>query len=317
MPRYWFTTHWPPLGEKKTALGVYICDGREEAGRDVHAGDMVVIYETGSAPKELVRRPDGTEEWRKRRGGKKGVVAIAKLKEDLHCVASEPERQYSDGSIRRWCWRAEGGIVNVSGFIPRERVAELLGYNRKYSFHGIGRHQSGLLPINEETYSAIVKEFIASRPEEQAPPAKSRFVPPRVGHGEGGEGPIHEALKRAVYTEPSKVLGRAGLKGIEMEFQFETGDRADVVLEDLEGRYITVEVEESVPRGNRVGLLQAIKYKYMYAVKCSRQNEEVLTFLVAHEIDEEVKAICRRYGVEYFEVPRPESARAAGGGGRS
>ena len=81
-------------------------------------------------------------------------------------------------------------------------------------------------------------------------------------------------------------------------------DRADVILEDFEGRYVAVEVEEAVTIDNIVGVLQAIKYRYMYAAKCHRRNEEVRAFLVAHEIDKETITFCSRYGVECFKVPR-------------
>lgn len=162
-----------------------------------------------------------------------------------------------------------------------------------------------MLQIDEDVYRVLVEEFKLNRPPEKAPPRKNRVVPPRTGHGMGGEGPVHEALKKAVYKNPSEVLGVPGLKGLYLEYQFETGDRPDVVLEDFEGRYITVEVEEAVASNNITGVLQAIKYKYMFAVKCRRQNEEVRAFLVAHEIDDKVKVLCLEYKVECFQVPRP------------
>ena len=48
-----------------------------------------------------------------------------------------------------------------------------------------------------------------------------------------------------------------------------------------------------------------MKYRYMYAVKSRRHNEEVRAFLVAHEIGAEVRALCSQYGVECFQVSEP------------
>jgi hypothetical protein len=304
MTQYWVTTHWPPLRGGQQSFGVYLCDGRQEAGAGLQAGDKVLIYEARTGPDILHKRPDGTEEWVKHELGREGIIIIAELEENLYCDDDEPMTHYRDGTKRRWCWCADGRMVNVSGFVPRDKAAELLGYKSGYNFRGFGTLHSGLLQIDEDVYRALVEEFKRNRPPEKAPPRKSRFVPPHSGHGMGGEGPVHEALKKAVYQDPSGVLGVPGLKGIHLEYQFETGDRADVVLEDFEGRYITVEIEAAVASDNITGVLQAIKYKYMFAVKCRRHNDEVRTFLVAHEIDDKTQSLCSEYGVECFQVPR-------------
>lgn len=89
-----------------------------------------------------------------------------------------------------------------------------------------------------------------------------------------------------------------------MEYEFVKNDRADLVLEDRFGRYVGVEVEVDVVAGDLCGVLQSVKYSRMYAVACSRDFEEVRAFLVAHTIPAEVKQVCRRYEVEFFEVPR-------------
>ncbi len=303
--RYWVTTHWPALEGNVQSCGVYLCDGRQKAGIGLRTGDRVLIYEARTGPDVLHKEPDGTREWMKHELGRQGIVAIAEIEKDLRCYDDEPVTHYRDGTKRRWCWCAEGRMVNASGSVPRARAAELLGYKRGYNFRGFGTLHSGLLQIEEKTYRSLVEEFKRNRPSGKAPPRKSRFVPPRPGHGKGGEGPVHKALKKAVYSKPSDVLNLSGLKGLHLEYQFETGDRADVVLEDFEGRYITVEVEEAVSLDNITGVLQAIKYRYMFAVKCRRLNEEVRAFLVAHEIDGKVEDLCSEYDVECFRVARP------------
>lgn len=305
MAKYWITTHWPPTEGDGPSFGVYICDGRQAAGHDLRPGDKVLIYESGSCPDVLHKKADGTEKWIPHQRGRQGIIAISELTEEMYCDDSEPVSRYRDGSERRWSWRAEGRMLNVSGFVPSARAAQIMGKGPGFRFRAIGKCKSGLLEIEEGVYRALVEEFNRNRPPENAPPRKSRFVPPHPGHGMGGEGPVHEALKKSVYKDPSGVLGVSDLKGIHIEYPFETGDRADVVLEDFEGRYIAVEVEEAVAPDNLAGVLQAIKYRYMFAVKCRRRNEEVRAFLVAHEIDDKVEDLCSRYGVECFRVPRP------------
>ena len=304
MSNYWLTTHWPPVQGTSLDFGIYVCDGRQEDGIAVRAGDKVLIYESLAGPDEYRRNADGTETRMKHQNGRGGIVAIGEIVENLHCDENEPVVRYSDGVDRRWCWIAEGKMVSVSGFVPCKRAAELMGYNPRYTFRAIGPHRSGLLRIDEQTYRSLVTEFNANRPLEAAPATNAPYAPRGPGHGQGGEGPIHEALKNAVYLDPAAVLGVVGLKGLHKEYSFGTGDRADVILEDFEGRYIAVEVEEAVTPDNIAGVLQAIKYRYMYAVMCNRHNEEVRAFLVAHEIHDNVKATCARYEVECFEVQR-------------
>jgi len=62
----------------------------------------------------------------------------------------------------------------------------------------------------------------------------------------------------------------------------------DKKRDNTTGSYLVVEAEEVVALDNLTGVLQAMNYKYMLAVKCHRYNpmsEEVRAFLVAHEID--------------------------------
>ena len=52
---YWLTAHWPPLQEwAKPPLGVYLADGRQEAGQDLRPGDLVFVYQakTGKPRKD-------------------------------------------------------------------------------------------------------------------------------------------------------------------------------------------------------------------------------------------------------------------------
>ena len=56
---YWMTTHWPPreYRDDDSHSGVYLPDGRQQAGRDLRIGNFVLIYESLTGRPE-VRRTD-------------------------------------------------------------------------------------------------------------------------------------------------------------------------------------------------------------------------------------------------------------------
>ncbi len=126
------------------------------------------------------------------------------------------------------------------------------------------------------------------------------------GHGRGGgggEGQPHWKLKECLANNPSQ-LG-VGLTLIEPEYQFESRDRVDILLEDSAGKPVTVEVETHIPSGNYVGVWQAVKYKHLAAVEYQLPCEQVHSILAAPEIPDDVKAKCRELGIEAREVTMP------------
>lgn len=84
---------------------------------------------------------------------------------------------------------------------------------------------------------------------------------------------------------------------------FASGDAANLVLTMPDGRYITVEVEVDVGSADLPGLLQAIKYRYMFPVQEQLPLDNVQGYLVAKRIAPEIKELCQRYGVNWIEVP--------------
>jgi hypothetical protein len=79
------TTHWPPPESEQgeVADGVWLPDGRESAGRDLTAGDRVIIYQTRSGPVQLLRTPDGKEKKIRCVNGAEGIIAITMVKDPL------------------------------------------------------------------------------------------------------------------------------------------------------------------------------------------------------------------------------------------
>ena len=121
------------------------------------------------------------------------------------------------------------------------------------------------------------------------------------GHGQGGgggEGELHRQLKENLANNPAQ-LGE-GLKLVDTEYSFKSGDRVDILLQDSFGNPVTVEVKIHFSSGNEVW--QAVKYKHLAAVKYGLSCEQVRSVLVAPEIPDNVKKECRQLGIEPKEV---------------
>jgi hypothetical protein len=295
--RYWFNVHWPPEKGKELNPDVLLADGTEDVGADLAVGDLVWIFESKTGRDRDVINPDGTKQPLVREVGRRAVVALSEIVERLQAI-DVPAQTYKDGSEKWWRWRARGRLVRSSGYIAHERANQLLGYNANNSMRGFGTRHSGLMELSRRTHDELLTAYCDSDPQL---PVSS--LPGKRG-GPGGEGAEHRLLKERVAADPAGILGEAGLRHIKTEFPFQTGDRADIILEDGIGRFIGVEVEVTVDLDDLSGVLQAIKYPRMYALVAGRPYAEGRSFLVAHSISAEVKALCRKYDVECFEVRR-------------
>ena len=123
------------------------------------------------------------------------------------------------------------------------------------------------------------------------------------GRGGGGESEAHRTLKERLADNPSQF--GTGLKWVGTEYQFQSGDKVDILFKDSSGKPVTVEVETYIPQGDYVGVWQAVKYQHLAAVKYGLLCEEVRSILAAPEIPDDVKMQCKRLGIEPFEVPDP------------
>lgn len=299
--KYWITTHWPPEVGNEVNYGIYLYDSTQAVGADIEPGDRVWVYESKGGRLIVREAPDGLKYKNKRQKGKEGVIALAEVTSRLHDIGGIPEK-YDDGSERWWRWKANTNLINQSGFVSRTALNRLLGYKRNYGLRAFGDKNSGLKHISEEVHQKILIAFNQKQADETKPVKRNprQYVPRK--YGQGGEGPEHKRLKERVAANAPKILGEEALTLIQTEYPFPTGDRADILLKTSENQYVAVEIEVAVDMGDISGVLQAIKYSRMYAIECRRKFEEVRAVLVAHKISDDVRNLCKQYGIETFVV---------------
>jgi hypothetical protein len=148
---YWLTAHWPPLQEwAKPPLGVYLADGRQEAGQDLRPGDLVFIYQTKTGKP----RKDG----KPYRLGREALVFLVRATTRIKEFSEEEREVYKDGTTLWWKWQAKTSLEEY-GFCPRQIVCQVLGYNPNYNFRGFGKQHSGLLPLDKTQFDFLYRRF--------------------------------------------------------------------------------------------------------------------------------------------------------------
>ena len=284
--KYWLTTHWPPrvdAPDPDRHQGVWLQHDKLQVAKGMASGDLVLIYEAGSGKTIRERYPDGSPKDVPRRRGKQGVVALARiLDQPSEREGSQPDH-FSDGSQRFWKFMAPTESLNSAGFISRTELAEMLGYNVRYAFHGFGKENSGLKEISEELFDRLQGRFL-EYPLKQDVSTKREVSRHRWG-SPGGEGPAHLALKLAIAADPQEHLGESGLRHWATEYALPTGDTIDVVLTDEFGRFVVVEVEVDCDEAELVGPLQCMKYRALMSYLHKRNPSEVRAILVASALD--------------------------------
>ena len=131
---------------------------------------------------------------------------------------------------------------------------------------------------------------------------RSRGADYDSGGSSGGEGEEHRTLKEYLADNPSQ-LG-AGLTLVRTEYEFESGDRVDILLQDSSGNPVTVEVKPYILSGSYGEVWQAVRYKHIAAVQYKLPScKQVRSILAAPEIPDDVKAKCKELGIEPFEKP--------------
>lgn len=302
---YWLTIHWPPRDDNGNAgntTGVWVAEGREQAAADMSQGDYIAVYESKSGRTEVRKDPNGNPVKIPCKPGREGMICYGTVDSALTDIPDSQPEEYADGSRIRWQWHAPVSICSRSGFVDRTNLNQILGYKPNYKFRGFGDyHSSGLKKIRKSQFDSLVKAFHASRPI-QLP---TTIQPTGGGSRRNGgqEGPVHLNLKNYVASNPEVALKEPGLRTLKVECEFPTNDRADIVLVDRHERIIGLEIEPTVSDGNLVGLLQAIKYRYMLECYTQRERGDSRGILVAHKISNQVKTLCKQYGIEYFEIP--------------
>lgn len=115
------------------------------------------------------------------------------------------------------------------------------------------------------------------------------------------ESDAHKGIKRYLIENAEALFGK-GASLFEEEYLYASGDSANLVFYLPPDKYLAVEVEVDVGQDDIAGLLQAIKYKYMFAVQENLLMEQVKGMLVARSLHPSIKARCSQYGVDSMEI---------------
>lgn len=155
--------------------------------------------------------------------------------------------------------------------------------------------------LRDDKSKGIVDEMLKDFPEPH--PTPSAELTKRVlrtrKYGAGGEGRQHKKLKDWVANHPDGI-GVCDVVSTEVEYQFESGDAADIVFELRGKRYAVVEIETMDPLP---GAYQVLKYKVL---KCAQLGSDIKSpnvepILVAWDIPPDVKRFCQQYGIRFVE----------------
>lgn len=299
---YWLTTQWPPREGATTDghSGIYLAEDNERAGLDIRPGDIVFIYESKGGRTEVREDVSGKKHYYKKIEGREGIVSVAEVTSSLMRDDTSEITRYANNTEIRWLWYANTSTLSNQGFVHRKEVNRILGYRENNPMRALGEMHSGLKKLTPLQYKNLLERFNANNLDINK--LKQKLSVLGKGFGGGPESEEHRLLKEYVAVNPSVALGEQNLEHVCTEYQFPTQDRADIVLFDLYGKIIGVEVEVSVGKNQFAGLIQAVKYRHMLAVILGYPFEHSRSFLVAYEIDDEVVTYCRQYDIECFIV---------------
>lgn len=297
--RYWLTTQWPPTKDQSDNppphRHIWLKENTQSNGKTIAPGDRVLIYEAKKGKNYKRENADGSFDYMIAGNGRMGIVTVGEVVQRLLPNGRPKPDTYDDGSKKWWRWIAKTDHHNDTGFVPNETVHAIIG-GHPYLL-GLGG-KSGLLELREEQYLKLVKLFTAS--STPVPPS----TPPAHGYGGGGESDAHKALKHYVALHPVKALGEKGLTLIDSEYSFRTGDKIDVLLKDVEGRPVAVEIELSQSAIQAEGFLQAIKYRALVCAWWDLPISSGRAVLVAHFLAPEIIQRCKNHGVEWHIIPK-------------
>lgn len=301
---YWLTTHWPPRVDddpNDIATGVWLPDGREQAGAELRKGDKIFVYQSRSGRPERGKAIDGKEIIVHSIEGREGIIAVCEAQSEIYEYEDSEPSKYVDGSKIWWRWHTPLITLSKSGFVSRESMNAILGYKSNFNLHGFGDLHSGLKKINKDQFTNLLKLFRGTL--KIKPHNMRRISPGDHGHGTGiGESREHLLLKIYVASNPEIALGEQNIQTIKVEYQFPSGDRADILLEDEFGRIIGMEIEVNVDDDQFEGLLQAIKYRYMSELMTDRAPGDSRAILVAYGISQKMKLLCDKYYIQHVEI---------------
>jgi len=299
------TTHWPHrVNDDKNGVhdGVHIPNGRETSVSDMDKGDLVFIYEskTGRAEVEIIK---GEKNITRCHIGREGIVVLAEIITKPYKDEDSEPTKYIDNTEIWWRFYAKTKNINSHGFISREKVNEILGYDKDYHYRGFGTKRSGVKEITRLQYQELLKYFLKDD-EKENQKLKEKKVPykhaPNISSAPESE--MHKKIKESIASNPSLYLKEPNLKYIKTEYKFKTNDRVDILLRDQYGRFVVVEVEPECEKNNHIGSAQCMKYRSLMRFENDRNENEVRAILAAKSISKDIADKARRYNIEIKEI---------------
>ena len=292
--RYWIAAQSPPLeGSPDPKLDrLPLAAGREVAGRELAAGDLVLVYQSRSGRAVRLREADGTETKVHTAKGRQGIVALVEV---TGPIAHHPEiekTRYVDGTELRWCFGVPIDAHSVHGHVPLSHVNRVLGFKATYNFGGFAYRSSGLREIEDHQYRALVEAFRSSAAS--SPPLKAEVS------DEDCAG--RRLLVDYVAADPTLALGEPGLQTLVVARDLPAGDSADVVLEDRAGAVVAVQVDAE--EDWLATIAHASVRRAMLEHETGRRLGESRAIVVAYSVPREMRELCASYGIETCAVDR-------------
>jgi len=164
--------------------------------------------------------------------------------------------------------------------------------------------------LRDEKSKAIVSNLLgqdfqgilpspASGPRAKRSGSRAKRIALIRKYGYGGEGADHRKLKEWIAKNPCEI-GITDLQKAEVEYEFPSGDTADILFRLSGNRDAVVEIKTSDPFP---GCYQALKYRILRCAELglNLNSPNVRAILVAWEIPKEIKKFCEKYGIQYVE----------------
>jgi hypothetical protein len=300
--RYWIAAQAPPLegGPDPKFDVLSLAAGREAAGRELEAGDLVLVYQSRSGRAVRLRGADGSCRKVRTVAGRMGIVAVVEV---LGRISHDPEvaaTEYADGTELCWSWRAPTVAVAVDGSVPLREVNRILGFKPTYGFGGFAYRSSGLRQLEARQYWALAGIFRSN--DDRLRPRPDSAPQPFQTAASAEEQGARRRLVEFVAADPARALREAGLETLAVAHDLPAGDSADIVLEDRAGAVIAVQVcaeEDWLAEIAHASLRRA-----MLELEMGRRLGESRVFVIAHSVSQEIQELCASYGVETFVVDR-------------
>lgn len=162
---YWVTTQWPHSIEDDKGQehsGVYVPNDRQAAVDKMNCGDIVFIYESQSGRVIVENLEDGSRKETPCHIGRMEILDIVEVVA-IHKRKDLKTTQYTNGTSIWWQFHAETKSVYKGGRVSRNKLNDILGYNRNYNLRGFGDQHSGIKKITKEQALALTDEYNSNK----------------------------------------------------------------------------------------------------------------------------------------------------------